>query len=290
MTYVDINVYLSGHGVNCKKETSDANSKWVYTKELLADVPPGTIIKIADELDIEHGYTVSKDLDLSESTFWKPGHFKLFLSHISAFKVKTAKLQKQLLTYGISGFVAHSDIEPTREWEIEIERALFSMDAFAAILTPGFKESNWTGQEVGIALGRDVLVIPIKKELDPYGFLGKFQALQGEGKTVFEVAEAIFNILVFNPKTKSKILGLLCSLLLSVKNINDAQNKINLLNKVDSIPETQLDRLSNNALSNPLIQNSSEIRSKIGELLGKHGRVLFQEKPEEQTTSYKIPF
>ena len=39
MSYSDIDVYLSAHGVDCKDFQPSVNSKWVYVKELLADAP-----------------------------------------------------------------------------------------------------------------------------------------------------------------------------------------------------------------------------------------------------------
>ena len=89
-------------------------------------------------------------------------------------------------------------LSPQRNGQDEIEKGLFSMEALVAIFTPGF-DSNWTDQETGIAIGRDnVLIIPIMKGLAPYGFIGKFQGLQGEGKTVNQVADGIFQILTKN--------------------------------------------------------------------------------------------
>jgi len=60
--------------------------------------------------------------------FWKQNQYKLFLSHISSYKKETAELQKSLEYYGISAFVAHEDIAPTKEWQSEIEKALATMD------------------------------------------------------------------------------------------------------------------------------------------------------------------
>jgi hypothetical protein len=56
--------------------------------------------------------------------------------------------------------VAHEDIHPTLEWQVEIERALYNMDAFLAIHTPGFKDSFWTQQEIGFAVGRGMKIFP----------------------------------------------------------------------------------------------------------------------------------
>jgi hypothetical protein len=45
--------------------------------------------------------------------FWRKRMFRLFVSHLSTEKVFAAELQEALLNYGMSGFVAHNDIEPT---------------------------------------------------------------------------------------------------------------------------------------------------------------------------------
>ena len=51
------------------------------------------------------------------------------------------------------------------------------MDAMAALMTDGFHDSLWTDQEVGFAFGRGVPIVAVKLGRDPYGFVGKFQAL-----------------------------------------------------------------------------------------------------------------
>lgn len=49
--------------------------------------------------------------------FWRKRMFRLFVTHLATEKVLAAQLQEALLGYGISGFVAHNDIEPTLEWQ-----------------------------------------------------------------------------------------------------------------------------------------------------------------------------
>lgn len=111
------------------------------------------------------------------SRVWGNEGYRVFLSHKNEVKKETAELKEKLKLYGISGFVAHEDIHPTKEWQEEIENALFSMDAFVALMTEEFHDSIWTDQEVGVAFGRGVPIISVKLGKDPYGFIGKFQAL-----------------------------------------------------------------------------------------------------------------
>ena len=114
---------------------------------------------------------------------WGEGGFRLFLSHKAEVKKKTAELKDSLQVYGISSFVAHSDIRPTKAWQDEIENALSTMDAFVALMTANFHKSDWTDQEVGYAFARGVPIIAIKLGRDPYGFIGKFQALSCSWET-----------------------------------------------------------------------------------------------------------
>lgn len=111
------------------------------------------------------------------SRVWGNEGYRIFLSHKNEVKKETADLKERLKIFGISGFVAHEDIYPTKEWQDEIENALFSMDAFVALMTEEFHNSIWTDQEVGVAFGRGVPIISVKLGKDPYGFIGKFQAL-----------------------------------------------------------------------------------------------------------------
>ena len=124
---------------------------------------------------------------------WGDDGFRLFLSHKSEVKKQTAELKEKLLSYGISAFVAHTDIRPTKAWQDEIENGLATMDAFVAIMTEKFHESDWTDQEVGFAIARGVPIIAVKLGKDPYGFIGKFQALTCSWNTA---AEKIAGVLI----------------------------------------------------------------------------------------------
>ncbi len=111
---------------------------------------------------------------------WREGYFRLFLSHTHPHKILAAAIKEVLADYGIDVFVAHDMIEPTREWQDEIETALGTCDALAALWTPDFIESRWCDQEVGIAMGRGRLIVAIRQGADPHGFIGKYQAVTGD--------------------------------------------------------------------------------------------------------------
>jgi hypothetical protein len=132
---------------------------------------------------------------------WGRGRLRLFLSHVSAHKAAVAALKMELQWLGVASFVAHEDIEPTLEWQAEIELALRTMDAMAALLTPEFHESSWTDQEVGVAVGRGVLVIPVRLPNNPYGFIAKHQGLRGDLAQPTALAKRIVDILLERHQT-----------------------------------------------------------------------------------------
>lgn len=270
MSYGEIDTYLKAYGVDTKRPTSGVNSKWVYSKELLAEEPDSVVLRIADELGVAHNYTVAEPGRTIEATFWEPLHFRLFLSHLSAFKRSTSVLQSALRPYGISSFVAHVDIEPTREWQSEIEAGLLSMDALAAILMPGFKESNWCDQEVGMAVGRGVLVIPIIRGLNPYGFISKYQGLQGSGKTIAEVAREVFRILATSPRTRSRMLSCLVETTLQAGSPEAAHVKLGHLSPVEDLPAALLERLREGAASSASVSSPVPLGT-LNKLLQKNG-------------------
>ena len=68
--------------------------------------------------------------------------FRLFISHVSAKKEVASELSQALKRFGIDGFVAHEDITPTVDWQVEIEKRLGLCDALAALLHEGFAQAG----------------------------------------------------------------------------------------------------------------------------------------------------
>lgn len=256
MKFNEIDAYFESYGIPTDHQPS-YNSKYVYVKEVLPKVKNEIILDIAKELNIQHNaVSNTRIINENEATFWKAGHFKLFLSHLATFKKTIGILKTELEKYGISSFVAHEDIEPTKQWQDEIEKGLFSMDAMCAILMPGFKESNWTDQEVGVAIGRNVLIIPIRKNLDPYGFIGKYQGFQTNGKNIGEVAEGIFKIIATNEKTKTKYINNLVELILLSNSADQGIERIKALEKIPNLSKEKFEYLEDKIPENKILKNT----------------------------------
>lgn len=175
------------------------------------------------------------------SSYWKVGYYKVFISHVSKYKESASNLKLNLEPYGISAFVAHEDIKPSKEWEVEIEKALFSMNALCAILTPDFCESSWCDQECGYAFGRNVLTIPIEKGQLPYGMFGKIQAIKSEGKNAHQIAERVFEAIVDNDKSRADYTHMLMNLILNNKSEELINQWISVLLRINTIERADLE-------------------------------------------------
>lgn len=199
-SFGELDDYLTASGI-AHPENVTANSKWVYARAALTPLPLSKIVEIADDLGISAQSTA-----LSAPANWRDtGLLRLFISHISKEKIKATRLKECLLPYGISGFVAHEDIHPTLEWQDEIVRALFHMDAFIAMHTRGFSDSFWTQQEVGFAVARGVKIISLKMGEDPTGFISHRQALPRLKKSAEEIATEINELLSQEPLTSARL-------------------------------------------------------------------------------------
>jgi len=207
-TFTELYSYLSAFKIPYM-EDGPTNSKWSYVKAALDNQSDDTIIKIANDLEIdvpEASISAASKKEHAVPRIWKnSSKFRLFISHLADDKDKATRLKEALNYHSISGFVAHEDIDPTLEWQAEIESGLYAMDAMVAIHTKGFSESYWTQQEVGFALGRSVNIISLKMGEDPTGFISKHQALARKNRKAEVIAAEINNLLHIDPRTKNRL-------------------------------------------------------------------------------------
>lgn len=227
----------------------------------------------------------------SNDSMWKPSYFRLFISHVSTYKESASHLKKSLASYGIDCFVAHEDITPSKEWEVEIENSLFTMDALCAIVVPKFPTSQWCDQEVGIALGQHKLVISINKGTNPYGFFGKFQALKSKNKAS-EMATEVWKAISNNERTMDLYSGKLIDLLLNVKNENDGNIFLNVINEYNNLDKRLIEILHSHYNENALLMNTQNLylANKIFKKYGLGEIVLHASYATKSTDLEDLPF
>lgn len=211
--------------------------------------------------------------DNIDDSMWRSGQFRLFISHLSANKTSASNLKSCLSGYGIDCFVAHEDITPSKEWEIEIEKALFTMDALCAIVAPGFINSHWCDQEVGIALGQKKLVISINKGAVPYGFFGKYQALASKDKKANDIAKDIWKAVYTNDRTRPTYMKKLISLILNATNASDAMQFIEVLKKCHNVDKQFVEVLHEKFGFNKIL-SSQDVLISINHVFQQYGLTL----------------
>ena len=82
-----------------------------------------------------------------------------------------------LKDHNIDTFVAQHDIESGKKWHDEIKNNLKESQVFLAIITKEYHNSSYADQEVGMALARNIHIIPISLDGSmPKGFLHEIHA------------------------------------------------------------------------------------------------------------------
>jgi hypothetical protein len=179
----------------------DGDNEYVFARLRSAD--DDVIVELKSYFD---GQGASVAVPESDGP-WCGDHVRLFLTHTHPNKVLVKEVRDRLLLYGIDTFVAHEMIEVSKEWQEEIELALATCDALAALVTKDLINSPYCDQEIGFAMGRRIVVIPIRQEADPHGFFAKYHGAPGDRGPYahWTIADGVFDALVRNPKTKDKM-------------------------------------------------------------------------------------
>lgn len=201
---------------------------------------------------------------------WEADRFRLFISHLSADKVFVASLKAALKDFAIDGFVAHVDIEPTKEWVREIEVALDTCHALTALLTPHFHESRWTDQEIGFCVKRRVLIVPLRAGLDPYGFVSRYQGLTLYAMDGKQVARDLFDLLVKHEKTETQMASALVSMFAGSDSYADAKRNVGLLQFIKTWTPELLDDVEKAVVLNDQIADAFGVPGRVDALLKQH--------------------
>ena len=237
-----------------------------YALRMVKGAPDQTLIDLAQHV----GYKFEQPLPLGvDPPFWRKGMFRLFMSHLATQRAFVGELQEALLTYGISSFVAHNDIEPTAEWQAQIETALSTCEALVALLHERFHASYWTDQEIGFAMGRGAPAFSIRLGETPYGFIGRFQAFNGNGKTPAELARELFDSFRKNKQTQRRMSAVLVELFEESGSFAQAKERIGYLEKLEVWDPSYSARIGTAAEINSQVASSFGVPTRVKALISK---------------------
>jgi TIR domain-containing protein len=240
-----------------------------YVLQHVQNATDETLIDLAQHVGYKFEEAAGPGVD---PPFWRKDMLRLFISHLAAHKVFAAELQEALLKYGISGFVAHNDIEPTSEWQAQIEVALTTCEALLALLHDKFHASNWTDQEIGFAMGRRVPAFAVRFGETPYGFIGRFQAFNGNGKTASALAREIFDSLRKNEQTQRRMSEVLVALFEQSGSFAQAKERIGFLEELEVWAPSFSARVRAAAAANGQILSSWGVPGRVEALAKKWGK------------------
>lgn len=267
--WTEIDLTLSEFGLPTFDERWQGNTE-SYILASLGEAGDDDLRSLARHLDV--GADDSPSAERALPSFWAPGSFRLFVTHLAGHKKRATRLRDYLARFNISGFVAHEDIEPTAEWQTEIESALRTMDALTVIVTEGLRDSAWADQEIGFALGRGRLVVPLRVGADPYGFIGKHQAvLVADGDRVDSVAEKVFQALRRNELTRARMTAALASLFAGSRSFDAARRNMGYLEEAELLSQELMAAIRRAYDENSQVRECAGMDVRINALLNKHG-------------------
>jgi hypothetical protein len=221
------------------------------------------------ELASHVGFTFDTKSVRVDPPFWRRGMFRLFITHLAAHRQFAAELQGHLQGSGISSFVAHNDIEPTREWQNEIETALSTCDALAALLHPDFHKSNWTDQEIGYAMGRGVPVVTVRFGQDPYGFVGRFQAFNGNSKPSAAIAAELFDAFRAGKETQKRMSNVIVDMFVESGSFKEAKTYMRYLEELTAWDSAFATRIRSAVKHNGQVSGSFGVPERVEALIKK---------------------
>jgi len=236
-----------------------------YILEMIENSSDQTLLELAEHV----GFQFDTKPARVDPPFWRKGMLRLFITHLSPRRAYAAELQASLQGFGISSFVAHNDIEPTLEWQNEIETALSTCEVLVALLHPDFHNSSWTDQEIGFAMGRGVPVLAVRFGQDPYGFIGRFQAFNGTKKKAPQTASEIFDALRKNKQTQRKMADVLVALFADSPSFAEAKTRVGYLEELTVWEPSYPARIRSAVKHNHQIADAFDVAERAEKLIKK---------------------
>jgi TIR domain len=259
-----LDLTLKQFGLNISDDWN--GDKRGYILEMVSPAPDSVLVELARHLGFE---TDNGPHNIADAAFWIKNRLRVFVSHLAIHKSIAGEFQQCLHPMGISCFVAHNDIEPTQEWQNQIELALATCDLLVALLHPDFHKSNWTDQEIGFVMGRGVPIFSVRLGQDPYGFIGRFQAFNGQGKKTAVLARELFDACRKNKHCQPKMVHALVSLFEESGSFADAKTRIGYLEELPTWEKSHRDRVVAAAKANGQINGSWGVTERVESLAKK---------------------
>ncbi len=198
-----------------------------------------------------------------------------FLSYNSDDRSLAVQIKEKLEQFGITVFLAHSDIEGGVRWEREIIDRIRTCDVVLALLTPRYRRSKWTDHEAGIGIGASKAIIPLRlKGVKPYGFLSRYQALKLDLHALDQCSIDILRALKNKKKLKEKLQNAFIESFAKSGSYIEANQKSELLESLGPYSGKQVNKILRAYLDNSQIHQATVAGSRVKNFLTKNRKLI----------------
>ncbi len=218
---------------------------------------------------------------------------KIFVSSHHKDYSLANEIKSFLEVFGLEVFVAHKDIEASKDWIEVIHQKIKDCDIFMPLLTKNFYKSQWTDQESGIAYTHHRRILSIKIDETPRGFIGKYQALYFDNSTEENQRKRelmkIFDRIKtdFSQEIKNSLINSLERPYTSTYKI--ASSKIRLLDRMQPFSAAEINLIMNKSLENDQIYDNGLLRSILKNWLTKYDKEILPEIKEKIAITIRVP-
>lgn len=198
-----------------------------------------------------------------------------FLSYNSKDRVLAGHIKERLEYFGVSVFLAHSDIEGGERWEREIIDKIRTCDVVLALVTPRFRKSKWTDHEAGMGIGASRHIIPLSVDgVKPYGFIARYQALKLNSGELAKSCKDIILAMKGKSKLKEKVQDSFIETFVKSGSFIEANEKSELLEELGPYSGKQVNKILRGYLDNSQIHRATTASSRVRAFLTRNRKLI----------------
>jgi hypothetical protein len=198
-----------------------------------------------------------------------------FLSYNSKDRLLARHIKERLEYFGVSVFLAHSDIEGGDRWERAIIDKIRSCDVVLALLTPKFRRSKWTDHEAGMGIGASRHIIPLSVDgVKPYGFIARYQALQLNSGELAKSCKEVILTMKRKSKLREKVQDSFIESFVKSGSFIEANEKSELLEELGPYSGKQVNRILRGYFDNSQIHRAATASSRVRAFLRRNRRFI----------------
>ena len=155
---------------------------------------------------------------------------RVFISYSDKDGAMAGNLADVLKTLQAKTFLAHVDINVGAHWNDAVRKKICECHILVALVTPNFRESEYTDQEVGAAWGLGKPILPILADRTaPAGFIAERQGMKYNSENPPDTACRIFRFALSEIHGEERVVDVLVERLAKSESLMESQHLAFLL-------------------------------------------------------------